>query len=271
MYHDFSRWTYPADMKAAGWPTDSATRWSTRSGRSEPNAHARRRPPVMAHHVGALDALGVEDGDDVPRQERDGVRLDLGGLVRGAVAPQVGDDGGEPGVDEGRHLVAPQAPAVGEPVQEHDRRPLPRDLVLDAHTVHVDAHYASLSPWPRGAQPASGRHDGQQLAAAGPELRCVAPTGAQGEHLLEQCCVGEDLVGRSYAATWMDEQRPGGSRGPDRPRTASLDDVPVVALGPIRLASDLGVDLRQAVTVEAERGAVPRLDGDIGGRLPTPR
>src|ERR1700688_4348369 len=44
MYHDFSRWTYPADTNDEGWPTDSATRWSTRSGSRDPNAHARAAP-----------------------------------------------------------------------------------------------------------------------------------------------------------------------------------------------------------------------------------
>ena len=109
----------------------------------------QRGTPVVAHDVGALDAQGVEDGHHVSGQVRDGVGLHLRGLVRGTVSPQIGNHGGEPGVDEGGDLVAPQAAAVGETVQEDDGWPLSRHLVLDAHTTHVDAHHVPLLPGAR--------------------------------------------------------------------------------------------------------------------------
>ncbi len=177
---------------------------------------------------------------------------------------------GEPGVDEGRDLVAPQAPAVGEAVQEHDRWPLPRHLVLDAHTAHVDAHDTLLARAPVGA---TGVRPPRWTAAR----RGSAPVGGASRHRPPGSapsrtgrCRRRPL--RRSAATRRWTAGPGGSRGPGRPRTAGSGSMSQSSpSGSIRLASDLGIDLRQAVTVEVERGAVPGLDDGCRWPRPTPR
>src|SRR6185437_17103161 len=63
-----------------------------------------------------------------------------GRLVGEPVAAQVGHDDPEPVLGQGRHLVPPQPPRVGEAVQQHDRAPLPGHLVLD--TDPIDIHPA---------------------------------------------------------------------------------------------------------------------------------
>src|ERR1039457_6707403 len=64
-------------------------------------------------------------------------------------------------------------------------------------TPPTSTRIVSLFPgWPREGQSASGCHDGQKVAATRPQRRSVAPPGSQGERLLEQRGVGEDLVGR---------------------------------------------------------------------------
>ena len=44
MYHDFSRCAQPASRNELRWPTDMATRWSTRSGANPATTHASAAP-----------------------------------------------------------------------------------------------------------------------------------------------------------------------------------------------------------------------------------
>src|SRR5271155_2843449 len=81
----------------------------------------------------------------------------------------------------------------------------------------------------------SRRHDGKQLGPAGSERRRVAPSGSQGEHLLEQRRVGEDLVGGPHQ-TLETERDPQAVGVLARREEDGLDDVPIVALGLIGLA-----------------------------------
>ena len=68
MYQDSSSWRNPAARKASGWPTERATRWSTRSGTRDPITQASADAPVVADHVGPLETQMVEDGQDVTGQ-----------------------------------------------------------------------------------------------------------------------------------------------------------------------------------------------------------
>jgi hypothetical protein len=61
-----------------------------------------------------------------------GAGLDGLGLAGTPVAAQVGDHDLEPCRSQRWHLMPPHPAGVGKPVQQHDRAPLPRDLVLDA-------------------------------------------------------------------------------------------------------------------------------------------
>jgi hypothetical protein len=44
MYHDSSFWARPAEANAPGWPTETTTSFSTRSGTKLANNHARTAP-----------------------------------------------------------------------------------------------------------------------------------------------------------------------------------------------------------------------------------
>jgi hypothetical protein len=91
-------------------------------------------------HVGPLDAGVAHHGHHVAGEVGDRVVVDLRRLVRPAVAAQVRDDHLEPRLGQDRHLVPPQAPAVREAVEQHERTAFPGDLVLDAYAIDVDAH-----------------------------------------------------------------------------------------------------------------------------------
>ena len=81
MYQLFSRWGSPAFANDVGMPTDSAARWSTRSGDERRRWPTPPPPPVVADDVGALEAEVVEHRHQVADEERDAVALDVGRLV----------------------------------------------------------------------------------------------------------------------------------------------------------------------------------------------
>ncbi len=91
------------------------------------------RPPVVADHDGLLDALGVEDGEQVAGEVLDVVVLDGLWSTAPAVAPLVGGEHPVAGRGEGGDLVAPRVGELGEPVGEQDGEPLPRgdDVQVD--------------------------------------------------------------------------------------------------------------------------------------------
>ena len=102
----------------------------------------------MADYVRPAGVQVGQDRYDVPGDVQERVGLDGFGLIRAPVSAQVGHDDLESRTGEGRHLVPPRSrPEIGKAVQQHDRRPLPRDLVLDAHSVDVHpGQRALLSP-----------------------------------------------------------------------------------------------------------------------------
>jgi hypothetical protein len=87
MYHDFSNCGRPTSRNASGFPTERATRWSTRSaasdpiGRQRPDHPRERGTPVVTDHVCAFDPEMVQHTEHVDGEERQRVRLDVGGLV----------------------------------------------------------------------------------------------------------------------------------------------------------------------------------------------
>src|SRR6476646_9611680 len=122
MYHDFSYCSKPPARKVAGCPTDSATRWSTRSPASAPSPQAT-----------------------AARHGRERICLHLGRLVGPSITAQVGNDRPIAGLDERRDLMAPQSSGVGEPMDQHHRPPFAAHLILDPHAANVDPHLDPLS------------------------------------------------------------------------------------------------------------------------------
>ena len=122
-----------------------------RSGATVAVTQATARAPVVADHVRPLDPELVQDGEHVADERHDAVGVDVGRLVGPPVAALVGDDHLEAGLDEGRHLVAPEPPRVGEPVEEHHGRALARHLDLDTDPTAVDADGPSSFPGGHGS------------------------------------------------------------------------------------------------------------------------
>ena len=153
-------------LNAAGWPTDSATRWSTRSGTSDGDRPRQRGAPVVADDVGPLDAEVVEHAEHVAGEEGDGVGVDLVGLVRCRRSRAGrGRSTRKPAPARAGTWWRHRRPESGKPWSSTTGRPSPGDLELDADPVHVDAH---------DAPPRSGRRDGgDELFAGGAEHRLV--------------------------------------------------------------------------------------------------
>lgn len=98
------------------------------------------RASVVADEVGSLAPEGVDQVDDVAG-ERFGV---VGRRLPGeAVAALVGRDDKEPGLCEGRDLVAPAVPVLGEAVEEDDEvtrlGPGGRGVELEAGQVEAES------------------------------------------------------------------------------------------------------------------------------------
>src|SRR4029079_16773820 len=103
-----------------------------RQGSGRPND---RRTPIVADEMVLLEAEMVEHCGEVDREERDRIRLDLRGLVAGAVAALVVGDHLEAGVEERWNLLRPQALCVGETVHENDRTAFALHLHVEGNTV----------------------------------------------------------------------------------------------------------------------------------------
>ena len=184
MYHDFSRCGHARVRERGRMPdrqrhemVDPIAAPATPSPTPPPHPSRDRR-------VRPLDAEMVEDRGEVDREERDRVRLDLGGLVARAVAALVVGDHLEPGVDERGHLLRPQPLGVGEAVHEHDRpalafhltsRATPLESTFMAIPLRVDRSRGA----PRDSGPGSGSSR-QPL----PELDDPLEHARPGEHLV---------------------------------------------------------------------------------------
>ncbi len=125
--------------------------------------------PVVTHDMGPAGAQFGEDRQDVPGQQRNGIGVHGLGLVRAAVAAQVGHDNLEPGLGQRRNLMPPEPPGVGEPVQQHDRASRTVDLVLDTDSVDLHpAHAPSFSPGLGSRVRAPRHHTVLRRVTAGP-------------------------------------------------------------------------------------------------------
>ena len=188
MYHDFSR-CRGVRRNVAGWPTESVTRWSTWPGTQGGESPGQRGTPVVAHDVRPGDLQVGQDRHDVPGQLHERVGLDGFWLVGAPVAAQVGDDDLESRTGEGRYLVPPEPTGIGKTVQQNDRRSLPRDLVLDTHSVHVyPGQRALLSP------------------ARGPACHCRGPRNLRSSRVCAQTAAWKTIRGEppstSPAGRW---------------------------------------------------------------------
>ena len=94
----------------------------------------------MTDEVRTLDLELVEDRGGVEREERNRVSLDLAGFVARAVAALVVGDHLVAGVDEGRHLLVPEALGVGPAVDQHNRRAGSLHLHVERDARGVDLH-----------------------------------------------------------------------------------------------------------------------------------
>ena len=130
------------------------------------------RTPVVTDDVGAFDAERVEDADDVAGDVENAVALDLDRLRRLAEAAQVGGDHAEPGVEQRRHLVAPQRVRVGEAVEQQHGRSLAFVLHRKREIAERDGLHGRTfhAPTRRADRPDPGRG-----AASGPPERRPVP------------------------------------------------------------------------------------------------
>src|ERR1700688_3092909 len=83
-------------------------------------------------------------------------------------------------------------PLSGKPCRSTTGGPSP----VTSYSMPTPLTSTRITPPPRQST-TSGRYDGQQLGARGPELRCVAPCAAHGLHRVQHPGVGEDLVDRA--------------------------------------------------------------------------
>ncbi len=174
MYHDFSRWSSPARRTRPG-ARPTGRRGGRRVGRERSDAPRQRRAPVVAHHVGALDAEVVEDGDHVGGEERERVRVDGRRARRTAPKPRrSGTMTRKPGVDQRGHLRgATGARSRGSRAAARPAARSPSIGELDADAGVVDPH--------GGSSTRSARWRGSS-ARLGARARLVAPAAfAEGE------------------------------------------------------------------------------------------
>src|SRR5258708_37984156 len=117
-------------------------------------------------------------------------------------------------------------------------------------------------------------HDGQQLGAARRRDRLVAPSGPQGDDLVEQArpghhvsCPAQHHGDADEAAQAVGVLEGGIGKG--------LADLPAGIAGAVLATTDESIDLRETGTVRRRRGAVPGLDnlgcGAVEGTGELPR
>ena len=81
-----------------------------------------------------------------PTSACDPVRVNLGRLVRSAIAAQVRDDDPESRPRQRRDLVPPESARVGEAVEQHDRPTLAGHLVMDAPRRRLQSACCGIVP-----------------------------------------------------------------------------------------------------------------------------
>ena len=163
------------------------------------------------------------------------------------------------GVDESRHLVAPQPAGVGEAVQQHDRAARAADLDVDPDPVDRAGDPAALPHLSRRPARAALRARGRVAARAG---RHRSP----GSSRRAPSCVITTSGRSSTPAMRRKPRRTSGSFA--RTGEHRLGDLPLRVVGLIRPTLHERLGLGQPVPVERERGAVPGLDRLGGERLP---
>ena len=258
----------PPRMTPGGPPTAPP---GGRPGRaaSDPSPQARAAPQscptTWARSMPAWSSMATTS----PARKGNGVGLHLGGLVRLPVAAQVGHDHLEAGVDQGRDLVAPQPSRVGEAVQQDDGRDPSR-------SPRTRSRHRSTST--RMCQPPFSQGPGAHRVghATATSSARSGPSGGASRHaapsvsdLVEHRRAGHDLLDRLAA-----RRRP--QEGPEAVRVLAGGElqrpgsVPYAGPRAGRPRPDLGLDLRQPVAVEGERGPVPGLHHGRGGVVAGP-
>ena len=147
MYHDFSRCSKPASRNAAGCPTDSAARWSTRSGAEGGSAQASAAPQSCPTTWAPFDPEVVEHAEHVAGDGEQCVGLDVVRAVGLAEAAQVGRDRPEAGRGQVSTWCRHSRWESGQPCRSRTTGPLrgprPRDrsrsprLACDLLTVNT--------------------------------------------------------------------------------------------------------------------------------------
>ena len=237
MYHDFSRCSQPAPRNAEKCPTDRATRWSTRSGAERGEHPGERRTPVVADHMGPLDAELSSTPSTSPTW-RQGVRLDLGGAIGRAEATQVGGDAAVAGRGQGVDLVAPESVRVGPAVEQQHRRPV-LHCDLEPDPVHLERITPPSSTSARRSGrappgPARAAQDPVATRSTAATMRSAAGDIGTPRRALDRCLIA--------AAQQFGVVRRGGHQRPT--------EVPGRVRGHVLDPGDLGLDLRQPMAIE---------------------
>ncbi|TXT53633.1 MAG: hypothetical protein BAJATHORv1_140013 [Candidatus Thorarchaeota archaeon] len=119
--------------------------------------------PVVAHDEGPLAAEGVDQTPDVGSEPVDGVARHAGRLVAQVIPPLVRHHDPVSSPDQGRDLVVPGVPALGEAVEQHGQGTVHRPGHDDVEPEPVRLHVAGLG---RHSQPGDGT-PGQTIDPAG--------------------------------------------------------------------------------------------------------
>ena len=134
------------------------------------------------------------------------VGLDGFGLIGAPVSAQVGDDDLESRAGEGRYLVPPEPTGIGKTMQQNDRRSLPRDLVLDAHSVHVHpGQRVLLFTGSRSSMSLSRAAGSAIIAGVHRQADLVAAGRPQFEAALASFVTGNRLAGGVAGVVYGDE------------------------------------------------------------------
>ena len=121
MYQDISIWREPGGPEGHR-VTHRQGHQMVDTVRDQRSHHpGQGRSPVVAHHVGPVEAQVVEDGQHVTGQSDERVGLDLGRLAARPVATEIGHDDLEPGRGQGVDLMVPHPSRVRKAVEQHDR------------------------------------------------------------------------------------------------------------------------------------------------------
>ena len=184
-------------------------------GRQHEAAHAPRVPQGELDHgpaphrlpdqVGSLDRQVVEQGRHVVRVP---FRLDRASVHRRRREAAMREAHAGVGGREVRHLLPPGHVAAPQAVREHDRRPLPADLVMDVGAVDAQA---PGGPCARGAGRWCHGRSGRQVRWRGGRHHAATGPPSPSTTSSKACKDGRPPV-------WMKSTRSPGANSPARAR-----------------------------------------------------